>query len=622
MSERKPLESMIAADIGSTLTHVCLIDTVEGTYRLVAQAESPSTIGAPENDLIIGLRRCIRRLEQIAQRPFLDKEGEIIIPEQGSGAGIDLFAASSNAAPPLRCVIVGLTNDLSVKSAQRACATANVSVSETIPLGARLRRWDDQMLISLRQSPPDLILLVGGMDTGPVAPVESAARVLSTIYEDIPAERRPIIVFAGNQEARRPVAMAISSLFDLRVVDNVRPNAQSETPGELQRELAEIYENVKLATLPGYRRLRRWCKFPILSTSEAFGSVLCFLAQRGGLASANGDPCSVLGVDVGGTSTHVGVAQGGPALPGGSYRWAVSADLGCSYGIDRVLALSGPQDIVRWLPVSVSAEDAISRLENVRLRPHTIPQTMDDVFLTHAVVRQALLFAMQRLPRPYGHGAGVQLAVGGVVHDLIVARGGALVHTAQDGLIALTLLDALQPVGVTRLIIDWASIWPQVGAWAMAAPLAAVQVLERDGLRELGTVIAPSGTAREGERALHLSIVPDSGPVVEADIPVGAIQCFPLAPGQCATVGLRPGRLSTAAGFGFSKEPKDLGGQVRVRGGSLGLIVDARGRPLILPQDPALCQHKLQQWLGTLTAEQRGSDAGVGGEANHVERSS
>ncbi len=611
MSEPKSVESIIAADIGSTFTHVCLIDIVEGVYRLVARAESPSTVGEPENDLTIGLRRAIARLEQASQRLLLDQDGELIIPEQETLSGVDLFVATSNAAPPLQCVIIGLTDDLSVESAQRVCAAANVAVVQTISLGMRLRRWDDRMLISLRQTPPDLILLVGGVDTGPIAPVESAARVLATIYEDIRAERRPTVIFAGNQEARRPVSAIMSSLFDFHVVDNVRPNAYAESPGELQRELIQVYENIKLAALPGYRRLRRWCKVPILSTARAWGNTLCYLAF------ASGGPCNVVGVDIGGASTHAGMAWGVSSPSGGGlYRWAISADLGCSYGLDRVLALSGPEDIVRWLPMPVSVEDAVSYLENVRLRPHSIPQTMEDVFLAHAVVRQALLLTMSVLRGQHEPGAGA--AEGGVACDLIAARGGPLIYAFHDGLVALTLLDALQPVGLACLVLDRASIWPQVGAIASIAPLAATQVLQRDGLYELGTVLAPDGLARDGEQALRIRITYNSGQVIDAAIQVGTIQCFPLGTGEYATLEVISGRLSVAMGFDKSKGRQRPAGRARVRGGSLGLIVDARGRPLNLPQDPELCRTRLQQWLGNLIPGYSESIAEHHGALGHV----
>ena len=124
--------AILAADVGSTRTHVCLIQRVEGTYRLVARAESPTTDGEPENDVTIGVCRAIQDIEAIVQRPLLDSDGDILAPTGPGGlAGVDAFVATSSAAPALRCVVVGLTDDLSVESAARTCAAANAVVAGT-----------------------------------------------------------------------------------------------------------------------------------------------------------------------------------------------------------------------------------------------------------------------------------------------------------------------------------------------------------------------------------------------------------------------------------------------------------------------------------------------------------
>ena len=591
MTGQKRIESIIAADIGRAFTHVCLFDTVCGVSRLVARAETPTTLGEPENDLAIGLLRAIQRLEQIVRRPLLDQGKEVIVPEQASGAGVDALVATSSAAPPLECVIVGLTDDLSLESARRACSTANVLVSQTILVDARARCWNDQVVASLHQTPPDLILLVGAVDTGPVIPLESAARALAIIYGEVEALRRPVIVFAGNQEARGRISEVMSPLFELRVVGNVRPSIHIETPGELQGELSDLYERIGLARLPGYRRLDQWCASPILSTTSGLGNTLRFTAR--GKAPSNG----VLAVDVGGATTFVGAARGQ------AYQWCIGANLGTSYEIGHIVDLSGLDGISRWLPPSMPAERALDHLENARLRPHTIAQSLEDLLLLHAVVRQAVLLTMRRMKRRYWLPPNARADKDTPpTFDLIAARGGAITHTSRDGIGALSLLDAVQPVGLTRLVVDWASLWPQLGAVAAVAPLPAAQVLQRDAFRELGTVIAPLGQGRPGRGALQLKITYDDGEVVEAEIPAGAIERFPLAPGEEATLEVRPSRH-----FDIGLGQRGLGGKARVRGGSLGIMVDTRGRPLVVPRDPQKWRVSLEQWLRKLNGDLSGS---------------
>jgi hypothetical protein len=325
MNEHQVANSIITADIGSTFTHASLLERINGVYRLVASAEAPSTLSDSESDVTIGLRRALRRIEFVAQRTILSADDEIIEPETDTGTGVDAVVVTSNAAPPMHCVIIGLSDDISVASAQRACAAANVFVAEVISLGMRLRRWDTESFAYLQKTPPQVILLVGGLDTGAVTPLQNAAEVLVTLYRDIDPEERPVIIFAGNQEARRPVADTLSPLFDLRVVENVRPTMFIESSSELQRELADVYEEARLSSLPGFRRLRRWCTVPLMATTQGLSNTWRFMARRNNL------PQGVLGLDVGGATTYVGAARGRATAYNGCLVWGrwTASGVGC-----------------------------------------------------------------------------------------------------------------------------------------------------------------------------------------------------------------------------------------------------------------------------------------------------
>jgi len=597
--------AILAADVGSTRTHVCLIERVEGVYRLVARAESPTTDGEPENDVTIGVCRAIQDLEAVAQRPLLDSDGDVLTSarvgtedEEITGqAGVDAFVATCSAGPALSCAVVGLTDDLSVESAARTCAAANATVSHTISLGDTIRHWDDATLQSLHRSPPDIILIVGGIDTGPVAPLESAALVLATIYETVQPAQRPTVIFAGNQEARRTLMDVLAPLFDVRVVDNVRPNVNIETPGELHRELAEIYQHTRLPRVPGFARLQGWASAPVLSTSEALGITWRYIAQRDRLERG------LLGLDIGGNTTHVG------AVRGTIYQWAAAAGIGTGQGADRLSRLVGYDRLLRWLPIPLGSADALSFVQNAHLRPHSIPQTMEDLVLGHAMLREAVGIGVRQMHQLYWSLEGQEVEQAAQVlsrsirvpsdiipsFDLIAARGGFVAHTPQDGLITMALLDAVQPIGLARIMTDWAGVWPQLGAVATVAPLAAAQVLARDGFHILGTIIAPVGRGKPGEIALHLRIEREDGRTTALDVPTGSVRRVPLAAQERARIQVRPTRA-----FDIGLGRRGVGGQAEVVGGNLGIVIDARGRPLQLPDDIEECRTRNQLWLRNL----------------------
>lgn len=170
-----------------------------------------------------------------------------------------------------------------------------------------------------------------------------------------------------------------------------------------------------------------------------------------------------------------------------------------------------------------------------------------------------------------------------------------MARAPHRGQAALVLLDAIQPAGVCTLALDHSSILPQLGALASVHPLAAAQVMWRDGFLKLGTAIAPTGVGREGSVALKLKIEYDDGQTLSVEVPYGALEVVPLMTGKRAVVELRP-----ASQFDIGLGKKGKGATTEVDGGELGIIVDARGRPLTLPGDDQKRRAKITEWMAEL----------------------
>lgn len=181
--------------------------------------------------------------------------------------------------------------------------------------------------------------------------------------------------------------------------------------------------------------------------------------------------------------------------------------------------------------------------------------------------------------------------------DLIVGRGGVLAEAPNVGQAALMLLDGMQPTGVCTLALDQTSLLPQLGALAAVQPQAAAQVLLTDGLLRLGTVVSLTGTGKAGSVALNLRVKYDDGQTLRAEVPYGSLEVVPLMTGKRATVELRP-----TAQFDVGLGRKGKGATTEVEGGALGLIVDARGRPLSLPEEETARRTKVQEWMAELAS--------------------
>ncbi len=479
--------------------------------------------------------------------------------------------------------IVGLSREVSVASAQRAVQNTYVTLVATLALGEGSGRWvragtsrdgpqpsrppDPAALAAeaLAASDPEVIVLVGGIDGGATTALYELADLVAAIVAVGDDAQRPTVVFAGNREARPGIAQRIGQIATLRVVDNVHPTLEREAIGPLQRELEALYIERKLAGLPGVAALNRWSKVPVLPTAYAFENVVRYLSRRYGLA--------VMGIDIGATATIAVTARGN------AVSRIVRTDLGLGKTLTNLVEQAGTDTLLGWLPNEMNADDLCARLLNHSLHPAMLPSTPEHARLLQVAARQAIAMTV--------HQGG--LSTSGT--DLIVLAGGPFEQNTSHGALALLALDALEPTGVFTLAVDNLGLAPAFGGLAPMNAQAAANVVERDGFLTLGTVIAPISANREGQLDMRVKVVPAGGGPIELDVLHGSLEIVPLAHGQKASLEVRPalGVVLGAAGRGVFK--------AEVEGGAAGLIIDARGRPIAFPTNPAKRREKIQQWL-------------------------
>ena len=189
--------------------------------------------------------------------------------------------------------------------------------------------------------------------------------------------------------------------------------------------------------------------------------------------------------------------------------------------------------------------------------------------------------------------AGPKSIVDDMHLDLLVASGGVLSHAPRTEQTAAMLIDAFEPRGFTNLAKDSIFMMPHLGVLAEVHPAAALQVFERDCLIRLGVCLAVVGEARTGREAFEYQI---DGPSLSASgvMRFGELRRFRLGATEQARVAAVPRRgFDLGAGVGRRVERE-------VAGGTVGLILDARGRPLRLPAERAECQRVVGEWAFAL----------------------
>ncbi len=595
--------SLLAVDCGAVFTKASLFGLVEGQYRLMARGQAPTTVQPPHQDITEGVIQAIQTIESITGRHFIDENKQVISPEQINGDGVDLFISTISAGNPLRLMVMGGVSPALEKLAAQAisglyvqmsvapspsylAATLSTAVPAGLsPVGGTAGPWTPQrtsqewtrQLEHIREVQPQAVLIVGLADGpgGPAVLQEACQLLVNSSQERAAQGTVPVpytVIYAGAPQYVEAVRRMLQGVAEVILVEPLVSQAQL---GRISMSLAALHEREVLQKLPGYQRLHNWSKAAPVASATSLSSLVRFLAQHYSM--------NVAAVDIGGATTTVVLAgEQGQFIPN------VNCGVGIGSGIGSLYQQVEPQRVTRWLSFSASDEQIRQFVLNRMAYPHELPTNPWEVQVTQALAREAIALAFETIRSNSGEWPNI---------DLVLATGGVLAHAPKYGQIASMLLDALQLRGIVSLLLDRTVLVTQLGAVATVAPIAAVQVNENDAVScRLGTCVIPFGNLQPGQLAVTVNLEYSNGKQVTVDVLAGTIEVIPLGvneqalltlfPAPAVDVGLGPGERARAA--------------EEIDGGLVGLIVDARGRPLSLPSDETERQARLMQWAQAL----------------------
>ena len=575
------IDSILLVDCGTVMTKAMLLDRVGGRYRFVAYGEVPTTLGSdPRPGVTEGVLQAVARISDVTGRRFFDSAGDIISPQVGQQLGVDVFAATTSASEPLQMVVSGLVEDLSIASARRAAAGTYSQIRAVLDGHGPDALADEERVRLIRDVAPDVVLIAGGIDGGAERPVLDVAKAATLACALMDREQTPTLVYAGNSRLRRQIAEIVGNEAELRVVDNVRPTLETEHVVGAQVELRALFKQRKMVKLVGLNTVARWSPVDVTPTAEAFGRLIRYLWHLG-------EPTrGVLGVDAGAANTTLA------AVFGDRLALTTYGGLGSAFGGESLLQEGCPCSLTGWLPAPLPQHEARGFLVNKRMRPASIPQVDGELWFEQALAREALRATLD-IARPGWHPDGGQLSKDGTpLCDTVVISGGVLTQAPRPGQSALMVLDALQPTGVSTLVMDTYGLAPALGSVAAVKPLVAVEALDAGAFVNLATVVTPVGEADLGEKIVSLTVNYVDGSALEVNVSYGDLEVVPLPLGQEAVLELHP-----ASGFDVGLGGRGRSGSRRVSGGLAGLIIDGRGRPISLPQEPRERCERIRRWL-------------------------
>lgn len=452
---------------------------------------------------------------------------------------------------PGRIALAALSAELSGRAARRAAEAAGWVVAEAVT--ADDGRSVAERLSDLQSAEVDAWLIAGGFDA---SSGEGAMEMAGLVAAARGGGRSPV-VWAGSAALTDRVA----ALFDrgvVRQVANPRPSAVREDPTPLRRHLEALIE--RLEEPAGVRGLA-----PV-----GFRRSVAELARVGGL--------------------RVGAADLGARYA----TWVVADPTG--HGRSRVLAAGGlasplltapggASRIAHSIAVAVDELAVADTLQNLRARPGSLPQTEEELAIVHGAAR--LLLA--------------ELAVDGSAPDgidLLIGAGRTIAAAPTPAQAMHMLLDGVRPLGITQLAIDVAGVLAPLGALGDDEIAEGLGMLRDDLLTPLGAAVVTRG-GRPGHPVMRVTVHRTGwatiGPV---EVRAGQVQLLPLGRGQAADLEIE---IDSAATLGSPRPSRQI--RASVIGGAVGLVLDARDVPLVLPRRTDDRRAVLASWRDTLGRE-------------------
>jgi len=581
-------EPYLIVDIDDSLTKAVLIDRIGGDYKIMGISEAPTTVDPPTLDVTVGVEKAANDLSQ--------KTGKHTWEDKRPSRAQRLLC-SSNTGGGLYMMVAGVTGMISAESAQRAALGAGALLIDVFSFSDP--RPDFEMIETMRSMNPDMFLLAGGIDGGAVNQVLEMAHLIAAadVKPRFGAQFQLPTIFAGNIEARKRVLDILSGKkYAVQAVDNVRPAIERENLGPAKEAIYDSFRQHVIIHSPGYERLASWVDEPLVPSQAAIGNILYSYSME---RKAN-----LLAVDVGGTTTDI------YSVYNGVFNRSLNADIGLTYGISNIMKMAGVEKIMRWIPKEMGEREVRNIIGNMMvLQPASL--TPDEVLVQQAAAREAIRLAVENhkwiASRLKGvktvrtiadiFGQTLEPTYLDLMKTRVIIGRGKIFTQNQISEAAIVLLDALQPEGVTEMMADKLDVMPHLGMLLKTNPDAAKQILLREGLSRLATCVAFRGRSTIGQVTMKVRMIRSDGATSEYEVRFGELKTIALGGGEKATLEVTPRRgLDLGMGRGRTLETEVIGGE-------LGLILDARGRPLNVPARKDI----LVMWKNSLTMKQQSS---------------
>ena len=571
--------SLITADIGNIRTQVSLYDNVNGGYRYLATGKAMTTAFAPTYNFQDGLLEAIFRLETISGQSFLNQEGQLLMPA-ADDMGIDNFGASFSAGETLKVVLVGLLNNVSLQSAMKVIRKVPANLIETMDLASlgRVETLVDKIVTER----PELIFITGGTDKGAVKSLLRLVNIVRMAIYLLPDTQRPKILFAGNSEVAPSINQMLAPFTKVYVADNLRPSLKVENLESATKTFYQIFKEIQIDRIKGLGTLNRLASGHLMPASMGYQNMFRYLSKS--------SEKKILGVNLSSRGTFVGYSMKD------AFDMTIFSDFGSGAGLENAIKTMRFNEIDCWIPQELPKSYIMDYIHNRILYPKSVPCRAEGMLIENAITQALVHKSLQRshvkLDDVFDD---VRNSNGVSAFDKIYLSGHAMVRSIEKLENLLMMLNAIQPSGVTELLIDKNNLLTSLGVAAEINSLLTVQVFENSPI-SLAHVIAPVGKMNGKLPVLQMKITNENGDSKVYEFKPDMVYRVPLKIGRQVKLELQP-LQKTDIGWGPGRGGvyPDL-----IQGSMVGLVIDTRGRPFKPNSNKKIFQQLNENWLNSL----------------------
>ena len=121
-------EHILITDIGSTTTKALVLARDGEAWRFAAEAEAPTTVEKPTEDVCVGVRQAVAELEASCELRILSEDGQPVIP----------YLSTSSAGGDLQMLVFGLTSTDTGKVAKLTAHAAGGVILKTFTVDDKI----------------------------------------------------------------------------------------------------------------------------------------------------------------------------------------------------------------------------------------------------------------------------------------------------------------------------------------------------------------------------------------------------------------------------------------------------------------------------------------------------